>query len=35
MANCVGDFEPSYLVVQQMEIYYDVRIDIGATTTWE
>jgi hypothetical protein len=27
MANCVDDFEPSSLVVEQMEIYYDVRID--------
>jgi hypothetical protein len=28
MVNCVDDFEPSSLVVQQTEIYYDVRIDI-------
>jgi hypothetical protein len=34
MANCANDFEPSSLVVQQIEIYYDVRIDIGPTTTW-
>jgi hypothetical protein len=33
MANCANDFEPCSLVVQQMEIYYDVRTDIGATTT--
>jgi hypothetical protein len=25
MVNCANDFEPSSLVVQQMEIYYDVR----------
>jgi hypothetical protein len=35
MANCADDFEPSSFVVQQTEIYYDVRIDTGATTTWE
>jgi hypothetical protein len=35
MANYADDFEPSSLVVQQIEIYYDVRIDTGATTTWE
>jgi hypothetical protein len=35
MANCANDFEPSSLVVQQTEIYYDVRTDTGATTTWE
>jgi hypothetical protein len=35
MANCAGDFEPSSLVVQQMKIYYNVRIDNGAITTWE
>jgi hypothetical protein len=35
MANCADDFEPSSLIVQETEIYYDVRIDIGATTTWE
>jgi hypothetical protein len=35
MANCDDDFEPSSFVVQQMKIYSDVRIDIGATTTWE
>jgi hypothetical protein len=28
MVNCVDDFEPSSLVVQQTEIYYDVRTDI-------
>jgi hypothetical protein len=33
MANGVGDFESSSLVVQQMKIYYVVRIDNGATTT--
>jgi hypothetical protein len=35
MTNCADDFEPSSLVVQQTKIYYDVRIDTGATTTWE
>jgi hypothetical protein len=35
MANCADNFEPSSLVVQQTEIYYYVRIDTGATTTWE
>jgi hypothetical protein len=35
MDNCADDFEPSSLVVQQTEIYYDVRIDTGTTTTWE
>jgi hypothetical protein len=35
MTNCDDDFEPSSLIVQQTEIYYDVRIDIGATTTYE
>jgi hypothetical protein len=35
MANCADDFEPSSFVLQQTEIYYDVRIDTGATTTWE
>jgi hypothetical protein len=35
MANCANDFEPSSLVVQQMEIYYDVRTGTGATTTKE
>jgi hypothetical protein len=35
MANCADNFEPSSLVVQQTEIYYDVMIDTGATTTWE
>jgi hypothetical protein len=34
MANCVDDFEPSSLIAQQTEIYYDVSIDTGATTTW-
>jgi hypothetical protein len=29
MVNCANDFEPSSLVVQQTEIYYDVRIDTG------
>jgi hypothetical protein len=29
MANCVDDFEPSSLVVQQIEIYYDIRLDTG------
>jgi hypothetical protein len=33
MANCADDFEPSSVVVQQTEIYYDVRIDTGATIT--
>jgi hypothetical protein len=33
MANCPNDFELSSLVVQQAEIYYDVRTDTGATTT--
>jgi hypothetical protein len=28
MVNCADDFEPSSLVVQQMEIYYVVRIEI-------
>jgi hypothetical protein len=42
MANCADNFEPSLvvqhdnfepsLVVQQTKIYYDVRIDTGATT---
>jgi hypothetical protein len=27
MANCANDFEPSSFVVQQAEIYYDVRTD--------
>ncbi len=31
MANCANDFEPSSLVVQQTEIYYDARTDTGAT----
>jgi hypothetical protein len=35
MANYADDFEPFFLVVQQTEIYYDVRIDTDATTTWE
>jgi hypothetical protein len=35
MANCADDFEPSSLVVHQIEIYYVVRLDTGATTTWE
>jgi hypothetical protein len=35
MANCADNFEPFSLVVQQTEIYYDVRIDIGAITTLE
>jgi hypothetical protein len=35
MVNYANDFEPSSLVVQQMEIYYDVRTDTGAITTWE
>jgi hypothetical protein len=35
MINCADNFEPSSLIVQQTEIYYDVRIDTGATTTWE
>jgi hypothetical protein len=35
MANCADNFEPSSLVVQQTEIYYDIRIDIRATTIWE
>jgi hypothetical protein len=34
MANCANDFEPFSLVVQQTEIYYNVRTDIRATTTW-
>jgi hypothetical protein len=29
MANGANDFDPSYLVVQQTKIYYDVRTDIG------
>jgi hypothetical protein len=29
MANCADNFKPSSLVVQQTEIYYDVRIDTG------
>jgi hypothetical protein len=29
MTNCADDFEPSSLVVQQTEIYYDVKIDMG------
>jgi hypothetical protein len=33
MVNCINDFEPSSLVVQQTKINYDVRIDTGATTT--
>jgi hypothetical protein len=33
MANCADDFEHFHLVVQQTEIYYDVRIDIEYTTT--
>jgi hypothetical protein len=33
MANCVDDFEPSTLVVQQIEIYYDVSLDTQATPT--
>jgi hypothetical protein len=28
MANCANDFEPSS-VMQQTEIYYDARTDIG------
>jgi hypothetical protein len=35
MVNCVDDFEPSSLVVQQTEIYYDVRFDTRAIPTWE
>jgi hypothetical protein len=35
MTNCADDFKPSSLIVQQMEIYYDVRIDTGATITCE
>jgi hypothetical protein len=35
MANCADDFKPSSLVVQQIEVYYDVRIDTGATIIWE
>jgi hypothetical protein len=35
MTNYADNFEPSSLVVQQMEIYYNIRIDAGATTTWE
>jgi hypothetical protein len=35
MANYADDFEPSSLVVQQTEIYYDVGIDTEATTIWE
>jgi hypothetical protein len=30
MSNCTNDLEPSSLVVQQMEIYYDVRTNTGA-----
>jgi hypothetical protein len=33
MTNCADDFEPPSLVVQQTKIYYDVKINIGATTT--
>jgi hypothetical protein len=33
MTNCDDDFQPFYLVVQQMKIYYVVRIDTGATST--
>jgi hypothetical protein len=33
MVNCANDFESSSLIVQQMEIYYDVRTDTEATTT--
>jgi hypothetical protein len=33
--TCANDFEPSSLVVQQAEIYYDIRTDTGATTTCE
>jgi hypothetical protein len=29
LTNCVNDFEPSFLVVQQTEIYYDVRLEPG------
>jgi hypothetical protein len=32
MTNYADDFELSPLVVQQTEIYYDVRIDTGAIT---
>jgi hypothetical protein len=32
MANYADDFEPSSLVVQQTEIYYDIRIDTETTT---
>jgi hypothetical protein len=35
MTNCADDFEHSSLIVQQTEIYYDVRIDTEATTIWE
>jgi hypothetical protein len=35
MTNCVDDFEPSSLVVQQTEIYYDVRLDTRVTPTWK
>jgi hypothetical protein len=35
MANYANDFELSSLVVQQMKIYYDVRIDIEAITMRE
>jgi hypothetical protein len=35
MPNCADDFEPSSLVVQQTEIYYDIKIDTGATISWE
>jgi hypothetical protein len=33
MANYVDDFKPSSMVVQQTEIYYDVRLDTWATPT--
>jgi hypothetical protein len=35
MINYADDFDPSSLVVQQIEIYYDVMVDIRATATWE
>jgi hypothetical protein len=35
MANCFDNFEQSSLVVQQTEMYYVVRLDTGATTSWE
>jgi hypothetical protein len=33
--NCADDFDPISLVMQQTKIYYDVRTNIGVTTTWE